>query len=258
MGWNVPVFAHLPLIHGQDGAKFSKRHGALGVSAYRDMGFLPETMRNYLLRLSWSHGDDEIISTEQAIAWFDLDGVGKSAARFDMAKLTNLNAHYIRETGDAELVSLITPLLEAEALTIDQAARERLKAAMPGLKPRATTLVDLAEAAQFYVAPRPIALDGKAAKLLNDEVIQRLASLIPALESLDRWDEAAIETLVREEAERMEVKLGKIAQPLRAALTGRVASPGLFEVMRVLGREESLLRLKDAATNRDAASQQKD
>ncbi len=249
MGWQPPVFAHLPLIHGQDGAKFSKRHGALGVGAYRDMGFLPEAMRNYLLRLSWSHGDDEIISTEQAIEWFDLDGVGKSAARFDMAKLTNLNSHYIRETDDKTLVRLITPLLEAEGLSLDTLSAERLAAAMPGLKPRATTTLDLAAAARFYVAPRPIRPDDKAAKLLNPEAVERLEALMPALESLENWDEAALESLAREEAERTGLKLGKIAQPLRAALTGSTASPGLFEVMVVLGREEVLLRLKDAATH---------
>lgn len=249
MGWQPPVFAHLPLIHGQDGAKFSKRHGALGVGAYREMGFLPETMRNYLLRLSWSHGDDEIISTEQAIAWFDLDGVGKSAARFDMAKLTNLNGHYLRETEADRLVVLITPHLEAEGLMIDQVAAERLEAAMPGLKPRATTLLDLAASARFYVAPRPIKPDDKAVKLLNPEALERLQALIPALESLEDWDEAAIEALVREQAEQTGLKLGKIAQPLRAALTGSTASPGLFEVMVVLGREEVLLRLKDAAVH---------
>ena len=258
MGWQPPVFAHLPLIHGQDGAKFSKRHGALGVGAYRDMGFLPETMRNYLLRLSWSHGDDEIISTEQAIEWFDLDGVGKSAARFDMAKLTNLNGHYLRETEAGRLVEMIKPLLEDEGLTIDQASANRLEAAMPGLKPRATTLLDLAASARFYVAPRPIRPDDKAAKLLNPEAIERLQALVPALESLESWDEAAIEALARAEAERMELKLGKIAQPLRAALTGSTASPGLFEVMVVLGREETLLRLRDAAANLDAATQQRD
>lgn len=249
MGWQPPIFAHLPLIHGQDGAKFSKRHGALGVGAYREMGFLPETMRNYLLRLSWSHGDDEIISTEQAIAWFELDGVGKSAARFDMAKLTNLNGHYLRETEDAKLVTLITPHLEADGLMIDQAATKRLEAAMPGLKPRATTLLDLAAAARFYVTPRPIKADDKAAKLLNPEALERLQALIPTLDSVDNWDEAAIEALVRAEAERTGLKLGKIAQPLRAALTGSTASPGLFEVMVVLGREEVLLRLKDAAAH---------
>jgi len=258
MDWQPPVFAHLPLIHGQDGAKFSKRHGALGVGAYRDMGFLPETMRNYLLRLSWSHGDDEIISTEQAIEWFDLDAVGKSAARFDMAKLTNLNGHYLRETENSELARLIKPLLEADGLVVDATAAARLEAAMPGLKPRATTLLDLAAAARFYIVKRPIQPDEKAAKLLTPEALERLEALIPASENLDSWDEAAIETLVREEAERNGLKLGKIAQPLRATLTGSTMSPGLFEVMAVLGRDETIRRLRDATANLDAAAHQKD
>ena len=258
MGWPLPVFAHLPLIHGQDGAKYSKRHGALGVGAYRDMGFLPETMRNYLLRLSWSHGDDEIISTEQAIAWFDLDGVGKSAARFDMAKLTSLNAHYLRETENGKLVELITPHFEADGLRVDLTASARLEAAMPGLKPRATTLVDLAEAARFYIAPRPIQPDQKAAKLLSSEALERLGDLVPALENLASWDEAAIEAMIREAAEKADVKLGKLAQPLRAALTGSTTSPGLFEVMAVLGKGETILRLRDTADHPDVASHQKD
>ena len=245
MGWEPPVFAHLPLIHGQDGAKLSKRHGALGVDAYRGMGFLPETMLNYLLGLSWSHGDDEIISREQAIAWFDLDGVGKSAARFDMAKLTNLNSHYLRETADLELSRLIKPFLEALGLNVDHTAEDRLTAAMPGLKPRATTLVDLAEAARFYIAPRPIEPDTKAQKLLNDEAIQRLQDLVPALGALEVWEEEALEAETRKAAEKADLKLGKLAQPLRAALTGSTASPGLFEVMAVLGREETLARLCD-------------
>lgn len=258
MGWPVPIFAHLPLIHGQDGAKFSKRHGALGVGVYRDMGFLPETMRNYLLRLSWSHGDDEIISTEQAIAWFDLDGVGKSAARFDLAKLTSLNAHYIKETDDRKLVALIKPSFEAEGLVIDRPAEDRLAAAMPGLKPRATTLLELAAAARFYIAPRPIEPDAKATKLLNAEATARLQTLLSALRDLGSWDETALEALVRDQADKMEQKLGKLAQPLRAALTGSTASPGLFEVMEVLGREETLLRLEDVMQNHDAASHQSD
>jgi glutamyl-tRNA synthetase len=258
MGWDVPVFAHLPLIHGQDGAKMSKRHGALGVDAYQEMGFLPETMRNYLLRLGWSHGDDEIISTEQAIGWFGLDGIGKSPSRFDLAKLTNLNAHYLRETDDAELVGLITPFLEADGLALDQKAVTRLVAAMPGLKPRATTLVDLAAAARFYVQPRPIPFEEKAAKLLDADALARLSAFSPALERLESWDETTIEALARAEAERAGLKLGKLAQPLRAALTGSTASPGLFEVIAVLGREETLLRLRDAINIDDAAVQKRD
>ncbi len=257
MGWDVPHFAHLPLIHGQDGAKFSKRHGALGVEAYRDMGILSETMRNYLLRLSWSHGDDEIISTEQAIAWFDFDGVGKSAARFDMAKLTNLNAHYLRETPDAALVELIMPLFQAEGLGLDQPATDRLTAAMKGLKPRATTLIDLAAAARFYIAPRPIQPDPKAEKLLTAEAKEHLLGLIEPLRALISWDEQSLEAMLRSEAEAKDLKLGKLAQPLRAALTGSTASPGLFEVMAVLGRDEALARLTDLTPGRDAAPHQK-
>jgi glutamyl-tRNA synthetase len=257
MGWQPPVFAHLPLIHGQDGAKLSKRHGALGVEAYREMGFLPETMRNYLLRLSWSHGDDEIISTEQAIEWFDLDGVGRSAARFDLAKLTSLNAHYLRETADEALTALIRPLLEAEGLVIDGDHSERLTSAMAGLKPRATTLLDLAAAARFYVAPRPIRLDPKAEKLLDRDARQRLQDLLEPLEALADWNQEALEATLRSQAETTGQKLGKIAQPLRAALTGSTASPGLFEVMAVLGRNEVLARLRDIAAPCDAASQRK-
>ncbi len=257
MGWDVPAFAHLPLIHGQDGAKFSKRHGALGVEAYRDMGFLPETMRNYLLRLSWSHGDDEIISTEQAIEWFDLDGVGKSAARFDMAKLTNLNAHYIRETPDAVLVEMIKPLLVTDGISIEGEQTERLTKAMAGLKPRATTVNDLAAAARFYVAPRPIQPDTKAEKLLTPDAKGRLANLTEPLSNLAVWDEEALEAALRGEAEKSGQKLGKIAQPLRAALTGSTASPGLFEVMALLGRDEVLSRLADATPIQDVASHQK-
>ncbi len=258
MGWQVPDFAHLPLIHGQDGAKLSKRHGALGVDAYQDMGFLPETMRNYLLRLGWSHGDDEIISTDDAIAWFDLAGVGKSPSRFDLAKLTNLNAHYLRETDDAELVKLISPLLEADGLALDEKSVNRLIAAMPGLKPRATTLIDLAAAARFYVQPRPIPFEDKAAKLLDSGALARIRDLLPALQRAEAWEETTIEAIVRAEAERAELKLGKLAQPLRAALTGSTASPGLFEVMTVLGHEETLLRLEDATNNNDVAVQKRD
>jgi len=252
MGWQPPIFAHLPLIHGQDGAKLSKRHGALGVDAYRKMGFLPETMRNYLLRLSWSHGDDEIISTEQAIKWFDLDAVGKSAARFDMAKLTNLNAHYLRETPDAALVDLILPLLQAEGIIVDQTGKQRLCAAMPGLKPRATTLQDLTAAARFYVAPRPIQPDAKAEKLLTPEARERLAGLLEQLRDLEHWNEEALEKTLRATAETTGQKLGKLAQPLRAALTGSTASPGLFEVMAVLGQNDVLARLADVTRDRDA------
>ncbi|HLT01570.1 MAG TPA: glutamate--tRNA ligase [Geminicoccaceae bacterium] len=255
MGWSVPVFAHIPLIHGADGAKLSKRHGALAIEAYREMGFLPEAMRNYLLRLGWSHGDDEIISTEQAIEWFDLDAVGRGAARFDMARLISLNAHYLRQKDDAELADLIAPRLEAQGLRIDEEARARLVAAMPGLKPRATTLVDLAERARFYVVARPIPIDERAAKLLDRSARERLATLAEALREVRDWNEAELEATVRAQAEAAGIKLGQLAQPLRAALTGATASPGIFEVMAVLGREEVLGRLADAIEPVNAAAQ---
>jgi glutamyl-tRNA synthetase len=250
LDWTPPLFAHIPLIHGADGAKLSKRHGALGVDAYRDQGFLPEAMRNYLLRLGWSHGDDEIISTEQAIAWFDLDGVNKGAARFDVARLTSLNAHYLRQMEPGDLVVLIAPQLESEGCVIDEAARARLIAGMPGLKPRATTLVDLAASAKFYVAPRPLVLSEQAVGLLDAAACARLEDLRPALEALEVWREQALEEAVRRHAEASDLKLGQVAQPLRVALTGSTTSPGIFEVMAVLGRREALARLADAIEGR--------
>jgi glutamyl-tRNA synthetase len=250
LDWTPPLFAHVPLIHGPDGAKLSKRHGALGVDAYRDQGFLPEAMRNYLLRLGWSHGDDEIISTEQAIAWFDLDGVNRGAARFDVARLTSLNAHYLRQMDADHLASLIAPRLEAEGCVIDAAARARLIAGMPGLKPRATTLVDLAASAKFYVAPRALVLSEQAVGLVDAVARARLEDLRPALEALEVWSEQALEEAVRRHAEASDLKLGQVAQPLRAALTGSTTSPGIFEVMAVLGRREALARLADAIEGR--------
>ena len=244
LGWQVPAFAHIPLIHGPDGAKLSKRHGALGVEAYRDMGYLPEALRNYLLRLGWSHGDEEIISTEQAIEWFDLGAVGKAAARFDFARLDSLNGHYIRAADDGRLLDLLCPPLEAMlGQTVDDAGRERLRAALPGLKPRAETLRALAENAAFYLREAPLPMTGKAAKLLSPEARDYLGQLQGVLAGQDDWSEAALEAAVREFAGSRELKLGAIAQPLRAVLTGSTASPGLFEVMAVLGRAECLNRL---------------
>jgi len=248
MGWTPPTFAHIPLIHGPDGAKLSKRHGALGVAAYRDMGYLPEAVRNYLLRLGWSHGDEEIISTRQAIEWFDLDAVGRGPARFDSAKLDNLNGHYIRLADDARLVDLILPeLAVGGGQGDDSAVRERLLRAMPGLKPRAKTLKELAARAAFYAAPRPLPLTPKAEKLLSPEARARLGRLRARLETLDDWREDSLEAAVRAFAEAENVKLGLVAQPLRAALTGSDTSPGIFEVMAALGRAESLGRIADQA-----------
>jgi glutamyl-tRNA synthetase len=242
MGWDCPSFAHIPLIHGPDGAKLSKRHGALGVEAYRELGYLPAALRNYLLRLGWSHGDEEIISTEQAVSWFDLSAVGRSASRFDYAKLDNLNGHYLRAADDRELAADAAARLGVAG---DEAATERLVRGMPGLKERAKTLKELGENAAFYIAARPIPMVEKARALLTPEAIALLRELIPNLTSLSDWQAATLEAAVRQFIEIKGVKLGQVAQPLRAALTGSATSPGLFEVMEVLGQAESLGRLED-------------
>lgn len=247
MGWTVPQVAHIPLIHGPDGAKLSKRHGALGAEAYRDMGFLPEAMRNYLLRLGWGHGDDEVISTEQAIEWFSLDGVGKSPSRFDMAKLTNLNGIYLREADDARLVDLIVPRLEHSlGIALGQPEKDLLRAGMEGLKARAKTILELADLAAFYVRPRPLPFDDKALKLLDTDGKAVLADLMTRLGAQSPFTREALEDLVRVYAEEKALKLGKVAQPLRAALSGSTVSPPIFEVMELLGRDASLARLQDA------------
>src|SRR6266404_3211539 len=238
LGWPEPEFAHLPLIHGADGTKLSKRHGALAVDAYRELGYLPEALRNYLLRLGWSHGDDEIISTEQAIAWFDIDAVGRGPARFDFAKLDSLNGHYIRMADDTCLADLIVPRLERLAgKPLDAAALGRLHAGMNGLKARARTLVELDNNASFYVAARPLALDEKAQRLVAEArgILSDLAIFLSDAE----WTPQALEACLRAFAETRNQKLGMIAQPLRAALTGSTVSPPVFEVMSALGRDET-------------------
>ena len=241
MGFPEPVYAHVPLIHGADGAKLSKRHGALGVDAYRDeLGFLPEAVSNYLLRLGWGHGDDEIISREQAIDWFDLNHVGKSPSRFDFKKLENLNGHYIREADDRRLAELIAP-----RLGLDVGELELLVRAMPELKSRAHTLNELADSARFLFANRPIDIDEAASALLTSDARALLGAAHKELVALAKWDAASIEAAIREVAESGGVKLGKIAQPLRVALTGRTTSPGIFDVLALLGREESLARIAD-------------
>jgi glutamyl-tRNA synthetase len=250
LGWPVPDYGHLPLINGPDGAKLSKRHGALAVEAYRDMGYLPETMRNYLLRLGWSHGDDEIISTAQAIEWFNLDSIGKSAARMDYKKLDNLNGHYIRETADALLVAEVTAFLARETppRILSVTARQRLEAAMGALKERAKTLVELIQGAEFLFTDGPRTLDEAAAKLLTPDARATLAKTLPALEATD-WSAEALETAARGFAEQSGAKLGQVAQPLRAALTGKSSSPPLFAMLALLGREESLIRLRAYAVS---------
>ena len=255
LGWEVPTMAHIPLIHGSDGAKLSKRHGALGVDAYRALGYLPAALRNYLVRLGWSHGDQEIFSTDEMVAAFDLAQVGRSPARFDFAKLENLNGHYIRASADADLVRAIEALLPYENPAtgvslrgpLCDTLRARLAAAMPGLKERGKTVVELLESAYYLYASRPLALDEKARGLLAGEGTARLAGATEALAQLTQWSAASTEAAVRAYAETAGVKLGQVAQPLRAALTGRTTSPPLFDVMAVLGREESLARLADRA-----------
>jgi len=243
MGWPEPVYAHVPMIHGPDGGKLSKRHGAVGVEHYRDeLGILPEALSNYLLRLGWGHGDNEIISREQATEWFDLAGVGKSPSRFDLKKLENLNGHYIRTAANARLAELVTPRLGFD-LTSQQA--EMLQRSMESLKPRAANLVDLASGAAFLFRTRPLEMDGDAASILGGDAPALLTRLHTALDAVDRWDAEALEDAVRRVADDAGIKLGQVAQPLRAALTGRKTSPGIFDVLELLGREESLGRIAD-------------
>ncbi|HLM40105.1 MAG TPA: glutamate--tRNA ligase, partial [Microvirga sp.] len=258
LGWAVPKMAHIPLIHGPDGAKLSKRHGALGVEAYRGMGYLPEALRNYLVRLGWSHGDQEIFSTQEMIDAFDLASIGRSPARFDFAKLENLNGHYMRLAGDEELVDAMEGLLPEIGAerglgpAFAPALRDQLVAAMPGLKERAKTLVELLDSAYYLYARRPLRLDEKAAALLSDGGA-RLAGIPEKLAAVQEWTAAGVEAVVREHAEAIGAKLGQVAQPLRAALTGRATSPGIFDVMAVLGRDETLLRLRDRLEDAPAA-----
>ena len=243
MGWNIPKFAHIPLIHGPDGAKLSKRHGALGVDAYRDeMGYLPEAICNYLLRLGWSHGDEETISRGQAIEWFDLDAVGKSASRFDFAKLENLNGYYIREAENARLVDLIAPKMIGE---VNETGTSRLLKGMDGLKERAKNLNELAASAEFYLTAPTFPLSvAKAAKMLNEGSSLLLKELAQSLSDENDWTAEALESALKDFAATKEIGFGKIAQPLRAALTGTNMSPSITEVMVVLEKEECLTRMR--------------
>jgi glutamyl-tRNA synthetase len=251
LDWGIPVMAHLPLIHGPDGAKLSKRHGALGVDAYRNMGYLPEAMRNYLARLGWSHGDDEIFTTEQMIEWFSFENIGRSAARFDYAKLENLNGHYMRSTADETLLQAFLGFLghsaDGQALLkkIDEGMKAKLLRALPGLKERAKTLQELKAASAFlFDDPQP---DVKAQQILQDEGLQMLKSIYPVLEANTSWTEASLEADVKHFASKHGLKLGQIAQPLRAALTGASTSPGIFDVMVVLEKPATLRRIGKAA-----------
>jgi glutamyl-tRNA synthetase len=240
MGWPEPVYAHVPLIHGQDGAKLSKRHGALGVDAYRDeIGILPEALFNYLLRLGWGHGDQEEFTREQATEVFALEGVGKSPSRFDLKKLHNLNGHYIRAADDARLAKLAADRIGAAA---DVAL---LTEAMPVLKTRARDILELADGAAFLFKSRPLALDEKAQALLTDDARALLGQISSRLEGQADWTAEALEANLKPYAEELGLGLGKLAQPLRAALTGQTTSPGIFDVLALLGRDESLARIGD-------------
>ncbi len=249
IGWDLPVYAHIPLIHGPDGAKLSKRHGALGVDAYRDMGYLPSAVKNYLLRLGWAHGDDEMISEAQAIEWFGLEGIGKSPSRFDFTKLENLNGYYIREIESNEtLVEACQPLIEkslGRPLKAEETAL--LIDAMDEFKPRAKNINDLAESILFLFAARPLSFIPKAEKILSDEARERLSSVADILEKSPSWDAKSLEDSIKTYAETQNLKLGAIAQPLRASLTGSNVSPGIFDILVWLGRQESLARIRDCS-----------
>ncbi len=245
MNWQIPEFAHIPLIHGPDGTKLSKRHGALGVEIYRDMGYLPEAMCNYLLRLGWSHGDDEIINTKQAIEWFNIENVGKSPARFDFNKLNNLNGHYIREAENNYLLSLIKPMLESKTGTnLSQLSEQRLAKGMNGLKQRAKTLQELSDNAIFYIVDKIQIFSDKAKESLGNDGISVVKLAIEEIEKITNFEHDNIEMAFRTIAEKQNIKLGNLMAPIRACITGNHNSPSMFEVLEVLGKRESLQRLR--------------
>ncbi|APX88794.1 glutamate--tRNA ligase [Brevirhabdus pacifica] len=247
MGWDLPVYAHIPLIHGADGKKLSKRHGALGVTEYRDMGYPASAMRNYLARLGWSHGDDEFFTTEQAIEWFSLDGIGKSPARLDFKKLENLSGQHIAATENAALLREIEEFLAATgAPSLDEPRRDGLFRALDFVKSRAKTIPDLLEKAHFILTRRPLDRDEKSAAALDDVSRSILAELTPHLQNAN-WTREALEADLNAFAEARDLKFGKLAQPLRAALAGRSATPSVFDMMLVLGRDETVARLDEAA-----------
>ena len=247
-GWSIPEYAHIPLIHGADDQKLSKRHGATSVQEYRHEGFLPEALRNYLLRLGWSHGDDEVISTDQAVNWFELDAVGRGPARFDLAKLESLNAHYLRE-GDSETVinGVIMCLRKQHGIVVDTTGRQRIEMALPHLAQRAKTLIELSAAAVFLIQAPSFPLDeGKAQKILAKGGIEVLRNIQDNLGEINTWDAETLEAALRARGEELELGFGKIAQPLRAALCGSTASPGIFDVLVILEKDESLARIQRA------------
>jgi glutamyl-tRNA synthetase len=247
MNWQPPVYAHIPLIHGPDGTKLSKRHGALGIEAYREMGYLPEAMLNYLCRLGWSHGDDEFFSMDDAASWFEIGDINKGASRIDFDKLTNLNAKYIDEAPTERLLDLIAPGIEEKTgKPLNNEARGRLSEGMNSLKKRAQKIPELVDNSLFYCLDRPLDYSEKAAKMLDDVGRSRLSILLPKLAAADHWTQDVLEKLVKSHTEDTGEKLGEIAQPLRAALTGTTVSPGIFEVAAVLGKDETVSRIEEA------------
>lgn len=257
LGWDSPVMSHIPLIHGQDGAKLSKRHGALGIEGYRDQGYLPQAMITYLARLGWSHGDDELMTIEQMIEWFDFDGLGKSASRLDFAKLDHVNSHYLKAASATTVMGHLETLTKGlrrpdfPVFPLDEVTQARFLAALPSLQERAKTLVELTENAAFLYAPTPLSMDDKAAKALDGDARSRLAGLAVDLAAIadQDWSSETLQAALKAFAERHEIKLGKIAQPVRAALTGKGVSPSVFEVMTILGKSESLSRIRSQSTS---------
>jgi glutamyl-tRNA synthetase len=250
LGWERPAFAHVPLIHGPDGAKLSKRHGAQSVVDFAEQGYLPEAVRNYLARLGWGHGDDELFTDEQAAAWFDIRHVGRAPARLDWDKLAFVNAHYLREADDARLARLTAEALARRGERLDEADLARLEAAMPALKPRAKTVLELADQAEFLTLRRPVVLDEKGRSLMTEETLARLGRLAEALAGVTSWAEPDLDLLIKAFASAEGVGLGKVGPPLRAVLTGGRPSPDLAKTLAALGREESLARLNDALSQR--------
>jgi len=247
MGWDIPNFVHIPLIHGADGAKLSKRHGATGLEQYKDMGYLPEAMQNYLLRLGWGHGDKEIIPTKEAIELFTLSGIGKSPSRMDFAKLAHVNAHYMRGMPEYELINKLIPFIEAElCCPLDETGKERLKLGLHDLKERAQTMVELAHGGLFYARPRPLMLDDEARNLIDDKTKELLKELKIILTELSEFNADNIKAIIKSLSKEKGLKMGKVAMPFRAALTGTTHSPSIFHVAEILGKEETLLRLEDS------------
>ena len=246
MGWDVPIFAHVPLIHGDDGKKLSKRHGALGLQDYREMGFLPEAMRNYLLRLGWSHGDDELISTAQAIDWFDLDGIGRSPSQLDLTKMKFVNGHYLKQADPDRLVGLISDYLVDQAILPTREQEGWIKALLPDLIERFSTINEIGDNIGYLVTTRPIDRDDKTSAMLTEDQRPLITTLRDRLATLDTWDEDSVSAAIKTLADEQGLKMGKVAPLLRAALCGTMQAPSVFAIAATLGQPECLGRIDDA------------